>query len=85
MYLNGGTHSFNIILSETPISLLLAILCFLLAIPVGSLTGYHIFLTMRGVTTHEQVCIYLYIDIHKKNKEKRKREMKLKIYIHIYI
>ncbi|CAO3613453.1 unnamed protein product [Cunninghamella blakesleeana] len=55
MYLNSGAHSFNVILSETPISLLLAILCFLLAIPVGSLTGYHIFLTMRGVTTHEQL------------------------------
>ncbi|KAI9301046.1 DHHC palmitoyltransferase-domain-containing protein [Cunninghamella echinulata] len=55
LYLNSGTNSFQAILSETPISLLLTILCFLLAIPVVSLTGYHCFLTMRGVTTHEQL------------------------------
>lgn len=55
LYLESSDRSFPRILSQAPVSLLLVILCFLLVIPVGGLTGYHCFLIMRGVTTHEQV------------------------------
>ncbi|KAI8968224.1 hypothetical protein BDF20DRAFT_827730 [Mycotypha africana] len=36
-------------------SFFIAIFCFLLLFPIGCLTGYHCFLVMRGVTTHEQL------------------------------
>ncbi|KAI9264291.1 DHHC palmitoyltransferase-domain-containing protein [Phascolomyces articulosus] len=50
-----NNRSFGIALSKAPVSLLLAILCFILVIPVGGLTSYHCFLVIRGVTTHEQL------------------------------
>ncbi|KAI7857885.1 DHHC palmitoyltransferase-domain-containing protein [Circinella umbellata] len=55
LYFDNGL-SFSTALSKAPVSLLLAILCFILVIPVGGLTSYHCFLVFRGVTTHEQVC-----------------------------
>ncbi|KAI8097379.1 DHHC palmitoyltransferase-domain-containing protein [Halteromyces radiatus] len=55
MFLVSNDRSFKMILTNAPVSFLLVIFCFLLVIPVGSLTGYHCFLTMRGVTTHEQL------------------------------
>ncbi|KAI8149910.1 DHHC palmitoyltransferase-domain-containing protein [Fennellomyces sp. T-0311] len=54
LYLELGV-TFGSVLSQAPVSLLLAILCFLLVIPVGGLTSYHCFLVLRGVTTHEQL------------------------------
>ncbi|ORZ13054.1 DHHC palmitoyltransferase-domain-containing protein [Absidia repens] len=53
--LTSTDRSFKIILDNAPVSFLLVILCFFLLLPVGSLTGYHCFLNMRGVTTHEQL------------------------------
>jgi hypothetical protein len=55
MFLTSSDRSFKTILDDAPVSFLLVILCFFLLLPVGSLTGYHCFLNMRGVTTHEQV------------------------------
>ena len=60
LYLDND-HSFGTALSKAPVSLLLAILCFILVIPVGGLTSYHCFLVFRGVTTHEQVCLFIYL------------------------
>ncbi|KAI7902215.1 DHHC palmitoyltransferase-domain-containing protein [Cokeromyces recurvatus] len=54
VYLNSR-ESFKDSLLHTPISFLIAILCFLLLLPIGCLTSYHCFLVMRGVTTHEQL------------------------------
>ncbi|KAI9498376.1 DHHC palmitoyltransferase-domain-containing protein [Zychaea mexicana] len=48
-------QSFGTALAQAPVNLLLAILCFLLLLPMGGLTGYHCFLVLRGVTTHEQL------------------------------
>lgn len=70
LYLEGD-RSFGHVLSRAPVSLLLAILCFILAMPVGGLTGYHCFLTMRGVTTHEQVAKIS----HRNNKKCRRLTM----------
>lgn len=40
---------------QEPMSFFDAVFCGFLLFPVGSLTLYHCFLTMKGVTTHEQV------------------------------
>ncbi|KAI8083903.1 DHHC palmitoyltransferase-domain-containing protein [Thamnidium elegans] len=47
--------SFLLALSQTPVSFFIAVFCFVLLFPISSLTGYHCFLLMRGVTTHEQI------------------------------
>ncbi|KAI9481235.1 MAG: DHHC palmitoyltransferase-domain-containing protein, partial [Benjaminiella poitrasii] len=52
---NKEKENFGGSLLHTPISFFIAILCFLLLFPIGCLTGYHCFLVMRGVTTHEQL------------------------------
>ncbi|KAI9280647.1 hypothetical protein BY458DRAFT_430474 [Sporodiniella umbellata] len=39
----------------TPVSFFDALFCLLLLFPISCLTGYHFFLMMRGVTTHEQL------------------------------
>lgn len=57
VYLNDH-RSFAESLLQTPVSFLVAIFCFVLLIPVSCLTGYHCFLVMRGVTTHEQVWFF---------------------------
>lgn len=60
IYLDESSgRSFKYALSQAPVSFLLLILCALLCIPVGGLTGYHCFLVMGGVTTHEQVWMLL--------------------------
>ncbi|CAO3673338.1 unnamed protein product [Rhizopus stolonifer] len=46
---------FGFVVSQSPVSLLLIIYCFLLACLVGGLTIYHCILIIRGVTTHEQL------------------------------
>ncbi|KAG1120415.1 hypothetical protein G6F42_012751 [Rhizopus arrhizus] len=51
----ASEESFQASLLRTPISFFVAIFCFVLLLPVGCLTGYHCFLVMRGVTTHEQL------------------------------
>ncbi|OBZ84439.1 Palmitoyltransferase erf2 [Choanephora cucurbitarum] len=48
-------QSFQASLLKTPVSFFVAIFCLLLLVPIGSLTSYHCFLMMRGVTTHEQL------------------------------
>ncbi|KAI9314117.1 DHHC palmitoyltransferase-domain-containing protein [Dichotomocladium elegans] len=55
LYLDSKERSFKATLTEAPVSMLLLILAFILSIPLGCLTGYHCFLVMRGVTTHEQL------------------------------
>ncbi|KAI8647925.1 DHHC palmitoyltransferase-domain-containing protein [Parasitella parasitica] len=50
-----GEESFKDSLLHTPISFFIAIFCFLLLFPISCLMGYHCFLVMRGVTTHEQL------------------------------
>lgn len=42
-------------IQQAPVSFALIILCFLLIWSVGGLTGYHCYLALNGVTTHEQV------------------------------
>lgn len=42
-------------LQQTPVSFFDAIFCLFLLFPMTCLTGYHCFLMMRGVTTHEQL------------------------------
>ncbi|CAO3609882.1 unnamed protein product [Mucor fragilis] len=51
----ASEESFQASLLHTPISFFIAIFCCFLLFPVGCLTGYHCFLVMRGVTTHEQL------------------------------
>ncbi|KAI8370559.1 DHHC palmitoyltransferase-domain-containing protein [Radiomyces spectabilis] len=53
--LETSTHSFLAALQQAPISFFLTILCAILILPVGVLLGYHCFLVLRGVTTHEQL------------------------------
>jgi len=60
----ASEESFQASLLRTPISFFVAIFCFVLLLPVGCLTGYHCFLVMRGVTTHEQVCFWLSITFY---------------------
>ncbi|KAI8341901.1 DHHC palmitoyltransferase-domain-containing protein [Chlamydoabsidia padenii] len=55
LFLASTDRSFKLILADAPVSFLLIILCFFLLFPVGSLTSYHCFLNVRGVTTHEQL------------------------------
>lgn len=57
----ASEESFQASLLHTPISFFIAIFCCFLLFPVGCLTGYHCFLVMRGVTTHEQVSVWLFI------------------------
>ncbi|CEI97637.1 Putative Palmitoyltransferase [Rhizopus microsporus] len=47
--------SFQIALQREPVSFAIALFCLILLLPVSCLTGYHCFLVMRGVTTHEQL------------------------------
>ncbi|RCH84802.1 Palmitoyltransferase zdhhc14 [Rhizopus azygosporus] len=47
--------SFQIALQREPVSFAVALFCLILLLPVSCLTGYHCFLVMRGVTTHEQL------------------------------
>ncbi|ORX50473.1 zf-DHHC-domain-containing protein [Hesseltinella vesiculosa] len=46
---------FWLVLRHAPVSFLLVLVSVVLLIPVGSLTCYHCFLVLRGVTTHEQI------------------------------
>ncbi|ORE17246.1 hypothetical protein BCV71DRAFT_181891 [Rhizopus microsporus] len=49
------TGSFQIALQREPVSFAVALFCLILLLPVSCLTGYHCFLVMRGVATHEQL------------------------------
>lgn len=63
---NHKEQGFSFVASQSPISLLLIIYCFILVWMVGGLTVYHCLLIMRGVTTHEQVSHFKapFIHIH---------------------
>lgn len=50
-----GMDSFGDALKQTPVSFFNVLFCLLLLFPMSCLAGYHCFLVMRGVTTHEQV------------------------------
>lgn len=56
LYLDGSPEpSFLSAIQQAPVSFALVILCFVLLWSVGGLTGYHCYLALSGVTTHEQV------------------------------
>ncbi|EIE86539.1 hypothetical protein RO3G_11250 [Rhizopus delemar RA 99-880] len=50
-----GMNSFGDALKQTPVSFFNVLFCLLLLFPMSCLAGYHCFLVMRGVTTHEQL------------------------------
>ncbi|KAI8073174.1 DHHC palmitoyltransferase-domain-containing protein [Gongronella butleri] len=55
MYQEQNPRAFVAIIQQAPVTFALALISLLMLVPVGSLTSYHCYLTLRGITTHEQL------------------------------
>ncbi|KAK9767787.1 Eukaryotic peptide chain release factor GTP-binding subunit [Basidiobolus ranarum] len=51
----SGTYSFQQVLGEHFVSLILAIFTFVFGFTITGMTGYHLFLISKNMTTHEQI------------------------------
>ncbi|KAI7869501.1 DHHC palmitoyltransferase-domain-containing protein [Spinellus fusiger] len=64
LYLTISPPSFLTVVDSAPVSLLVAVLCFTLLVPISCLTSYHCILSMKGMTTHEQLRVSMNIHLY---------------------